>query len=697
MYLRRTALSFCALTAALPAFAQDVELGTILVENEGGQEFFGEAVRLDTGGLMKSGDSIAETPRSVSVIGAQEIAERGGQTVEQVLSYTAGVTTSEYGMDARSDWYLVRGFRPRTFHDGLPSRYGYYNDTTPAPFLLDSVEVLRGPASGLYGNSEVGGVVNTRSKTAATPSENIAQLSFGSHDRKQVALDYSGDLNSDGTLRYRFVGVLRDSATQVDYSQDDTLALAPSITWQPSEDTSLTLLANYQKDDQSPLIQFAPLDGTLTPLADGRELSDELFIGEPGFDRFETEQRALTAQFEHRFNSVWSMDATARYQSSDADYRHAWWSYNNYENDPPRYNEDGTADRTFYIADKSLETFAVDAHATAEYRLAGWDMRTLMGVTYSDAQYDSDSVTSAPQRPIDPFDPVYTGAPDLTPTPDAGTEVQETGVYVQNRATWNDRLHLDAGVRWGRIESDTEATAGSARVLDEDEAWTTNVALLYAFDNGVSPYVSYAESFRQEVAGTDASGTPFDPTRGEQYEIGVKYQPPGTDMLFSAAAFDLTKSNLTQSDPANPGFQVQTGEATSRGLEFSAQTEWRDFGFDASATFLETENADGYTIATVAETTGSLWVNYSPSQGALRGWSFGAGARYTGEKWDGADSQKTPSYTLYDARVAYETDRYNVALNVRNLTDERHVTYCASGGCYFGQGRSVALTATTRF
>lgn len=694
MLLRRTAISVCALMAALPAGAQDIQLEAIVVEGEGDAGVFGDTVATEVS-IGKTGAPIVETPRAVSVVTEAEIAERGAQDVEEALQYSAGVFAGEYGLDNRSDWYLVRGFRPSTFHDGLQARYGFYNDTKPEPFLLSSVEVLRGPASGLYGNGEVGGVVNTRSKTSAEPSQNLLQFQVGSHERRQIGLDVSGNLNADGSLRTRVVGIARDAETQVDYSQDDAFALAPSLTWEPQAGTSLTLLGNYQENDSSPLIQFASLYGTLEPAPNGRYLDDSLFIGEPGFDRFESEQRSLTFLGEHRISPVWSLDARMRISEGEADYAHAWWAFDDY---PTRYNEDGTIDRTFYRAENRLETFATDVTATAEYRLGSVDMRTLFGASYNRGEYDSDTGYGKQISPIDPFDPQYAGAPEIAVTDNPASTVEERGIYLQNRATLNERLHLDAGLRWSSIETgETTGTFSSAAINADDAEVTGNAALLYAFDSGVSAYASYAESFRQELVGTDAQGEAFDPTRGEQVEVGVKYQPAGTNSLFTAALFDLTKSNLAIADPENPGFSKQTGEARVRGIELDAQTRWRDFRIDANWTMLDSENADGFAIATVPETYGALWVAYAPQDGRLEGWEVGGGLRHSGEKWDGSDVQRTPSYTLYDARIAYGTDEYEVALNLRNLADEEHVTYCGGRACYFGEGRNIVLTTSVKF
>lgn len=697
MFFTRAAVSVCALVAAMPVLAQDIiELEQITIEGETTDEFFGEAVATGTGTLTKTGDAIAETPRSVSVVTEQQLQQRGARTVEDALKYTAGVTAGQWGLDARSDWSLVRGFSPTTLHDGLPARYGYYNDTTPEPFMLNSVAVLRGPASGLYGSGSVGGVVNTTSKTAAQDAPNVWQLQVGSHDRVQGAVDVSGDLNESGTLRYRLVGVTRDSETQVDFSQDDVLALAPSITWRPSEDTELTVLANYQDADRSPLIQFASLYGTLLPatgFGSGTFLPDSLFIGEPGFDTFETEQRSITAMFRHRFNATWSMNANFRYLEGDAEYQHAWWAFDNFGNG--RYNADGTINRTFYRAENELKTIALDTYATAEYALGQVQMRTILGASYTRGTYDSDIGYGAQVAPIDPFNPVYAGFNPITVTDSPGTSVDEWGVYAQNRATFN-RWIVDLGLRYGSIETGaSNGSFGAATTAADDDKWTGNAAVMYQFDNGLAPYLSYATSFQQDAIGTNVNGNAFDPTEGEQVELGVKYQPVGTDTLLTAALFDLTKSNMLVADPVNPGFQVQTGEATSRGLELEAFHSFGDVSLQASYTYLDTENAAGFDIAQAPAHAASLWVNYEPA--ALAGWQFGGGMRYTGTTWDGTGTLATPAYTLFDAAVAYEQDNWRLALNLANLTDERHVTTCQSGACYFGEGRTALLTFSSTF
>jgi iron complex outermembrane receptor protein len=708
MLIRRATASVCALVAALPAFAQDIELDDVVVTGTDTKGYFGEPVALGTGTVAKTGDLIAETPRSVSVVTAEQMQQRGARSVEDALKYSPGVNAGQWGLDNRSDWSLVRGFSPTTLHDGLPSRFGFYNNTKPEPFLLNSVEVLRGPSSGLYGSGSVGGVINTTSKTAAQDTPNLVQLQYGSFNRAQLGVDFSGDGNEDGTLRYRFVGVLRDASTQVDYSQDDTVALAPSFTWRPSDDTELTVLANYQKTNGSPLIQFASIYGTLlpTPLGPnaGQYLDPSLFVGEPGFDMFNTEQASLTAMFKHRFNDVWSMNANARVLSSEGEYQHAWWAFDNFATG--RYNPDGTVNRTFYRAENTLDTISADAYATAEYSLGALDMRSVVGASLSRAVYDSDIGYGAQVGPIGPYNPVYAGYPSITVTDTDGTSVDEWGIYNQNRAMLGDNLFVDFGVRFANIKTGvSNGSFGSVTPSAEDSAWTGNFALMYRFDNGLAPYLSWSQSFEQDSIGTDRLGNAFDPTRGEQYEVGLKYQPAGTNTLISAAAFDLTKSNILVTDPIDPTFQVQTGEAKSKGLELELFHSFGEVSVQAAYTFLDTQStaADGSTldyISQVPEQMASVWVNYTPSQANFLGLNIGLGARLVGDSKapDGlGGAHVTPSYTLFDAAVSFERNDWLYALNINNLTDERVITTCEQQACYFGEGRNVMFSVSKTF
>jgi iron complex outermembrane receptor protein len=273
--------------------------------------------------------------------------------------------------------------------------------------------------------------------------------------------------------------------------------------------------------------------------------------------------------------------------------------------------------------------------------------------------------------------------------------LKQQSLYAQDRVSWANGLILDVGLRYDWIEQEAQDWAAPDRPQDLDDGeLSTSFALLYAMENGVAPYVSYSESFYQETVGVDASGEPFEPTRGKQYEAGVKYQPPGTGALFTAAVFEITKSNMVVADPADPTNQIQEGEAKARGVELEARAEWRGFSLDAGYTYLDTEDEAGERFAGVPQNQASAWLQYDPS-GRLAGLTAGFGVRYVGPTW--SSGLETPDVTLLDAMIGYQWDRYLVQLTARNLADETYVVNCDPSTCYWGDPRTVALSLTAAF
>ncbi len=695
--LRATVSTLVLISMTSNLSAQDVtELVEVVID--GGQAydgFYGDSVEESSQSVSKSETPIAETSRSVSVITQEEMQERGAQSVEHAMQYSPGVVAGQWGLDNRSDWSYVRGFSPTVYHDGLISRYGYYNDTKPETFMLDQVGILSGPSSNIYGNGSVGGVVNTTSKIAGEVAPNILQVSYGSNNRKEVGIDYSGTLGANEDVQYRLVGLWRDADTQVDYQEDNSVAIAPSLAWDITDDTTLKVMLNYQNTETGPLIQFFSPVGVSEPGPNGEYLSANTFVGEPGFDMFNTEQKAITVMLDHNFGNGWNANLNARKLTSTAEYQHAWWAFDNYETD--RYNDDGTINRTFYRAESSLDTIGVNGQVDGIWSLGNVAMSTQIGVNYARGIYDTDSGYGTQIGSIDPYDPDYTGYNDITVTDSAASTSEEIGVYLLNRATFFDKLHLDVGLGWSEIETgETDATFSDATISATDDAFTKSFSIMYESQFGLNTYASYSESFTQEVVGSDYEGNPFDPTFGTQYEVGVKYQPLNTNSLFTFAYFDINKSNLAVMDEDNPDYQIQTGEVNARGYELGVSHKFNEISIDASFTSMETEDTDGFAISGVPEKSGSIWVGYEPA--ALQGFKMAVGARYVGEKWEGgSDVATNPEYTLYDAMIGYETDDWNTSLNIRNLTDNYHTTFCSSYACYLGESRTFDLTVTRKF
>ncbi|MCB5362174.1 TonB-dependent receptor [Pusillimonas sp. CC-YST705] len=202
------------------------------------------ARRTSTG--VKTDTDILETPQSVSVVTREQIEAQGATGIDEALRYTSGVVAAAYGQDPRGDWILVRGFAPAKYLDGLPLPDGSWTaNTRYEPYALERIEVLKGPSSVMYGALPPSGFINAVSKRPQEDPFHEVGVSYGTHQRKEASFDFTGPVNEEGTLLYRLVGLGRDSKTESDYAFDKRLMLAPSLTWKPSVDTSLTVLASY--------------------------------------------------------------------------------------------------------------------------------------------------------------------------------------------------------------------------------------------------------------------------------------------------------------------------------------------------------------------------------------------------------------------------------------------------------------------
>ncbi|TGD75714.1 TonB-dependent siderophore receptor [Mangrovimicrobium sediminis] len=666
---------------------------------------------------LKSSVPIMETARSVSIESQQQILDKGALVLDDTFTYSAGVTGETYGFATRGDWLRVRGLNVPQYQDSLQSLFGNYNNTRPDIYTLEQVEVLKGPASVLYGKGSPGGIVNVVSKRPRAEAAHEIVAEYGSFDRKQLAFDSTGALDADGRWLYRLVGVYRDAETQVDHVDDNSIVIAPSVTFRPGEDTNITLLLNYTEIESDTAAQFLPLYGTLYEAPNGRHIDSSTYTGEPGFNRYDATTTAVTLLADHRFNDTWSGELTARYTDAQADYQQAWSAFLGgdryvYNPDGSLYG-DGTVPRTFYRNDATSEQAAVDARLRAQFATGALEHEVLMGAQYQDVTTGSDAyfygfalgysfATGGPddffgdQYWIDLFDPVYTGAPTdyinerVVDRPD--TDSVDYGLYLNDQVSIGD-WRITLGLRYDKTESET------AGAKQKDDAFSGAAGVLYQFDNGLAPYISYATSFEPVIGdnGDPENPQPLDPQEGEQVEAGIKYQPDSFPLLVTLAWFDIEQSNLSDPLSAPNLVEQQSGKASFEGVELEAQAQFGDFSVELNLSHLETETANGYRVDSVPEDQASTWIGYRPS-GALAGLKAGVGVRYMSARWGGLDTIKTPSVTLGDLMLGYEMAHWDFTLNVRNLTDKDYYGAClARGDCFPGDARTVVGRVAYRF
>jgi iron complex outermembrane receptor protein len=648
-----------------------------------------------TSTATKTDTPLIETPQSISVITRDQLDDRAVQSITEALGYTAG-TFSGTVADPRFDDPNIRGFSagPNQFLDGLRI---LRNFGAPAiePYGLERVEVLRGPSSVLYGQSVPGGLVNMVSKRPTDDKFGEVNLQAGSHDRYQGSFDLGGPLDPDGKFLYRLTALGRDSGTQMDDVDDDRWFVAPALTWKPTSDTKLTLLGRFQHDEaQSP--PGLPAFGTLygSPFGD---ISTSFHPGEPTFSDSQLELSSIGYDLEHRFNDTFSIRQNARYLHLSFDYDSLYTS--------GLAADQRTLNRGTIVQRESSDTVNIDTSGQAKFATGPLGHTALLGVDYR--RFWGDTKTGFGLAPsLDLLNPVYGQAIAL---PAIGTDrdddLSQIGVYVQDQIKL-DRWLLTLGGRQDWVSTEQRSRITGATTEQDDSAFTGRAALMYLFDAGFAPYVSYTTSF-DPVIGTQApqrGGGTFEPTEGEQYEVGVKYQPPGSDSFITAALFDLTRTNVTTTDPDFPTFQIQTGEARVRGIELEATANlMAGLNITAAYTYLDTEitesnsGTEGNRLATVPKNLASLWGDYTFPEGSfLEGFGFGAGVRHIGSRFgNDANDIEVPSVTLFDAAVHYDFGQFRVGLNANNLFDREYVASCGSvGGCYYGNRLAVISTLT---
>ncbi len=632
----------------------------------------------------KTDTALRETPQAITVIPREQIVDQGAQNVQDTMNYAAGVRPNAYGVDNRADYVRVRGVEPVQYLDGLRQFFSYNNPRTEV-YALERVEVLRGPSSMLYGQGSTGGVLNLVSKRPQPEAQREIGVILGNHNRKEIQADLTGPLTEDGQWLYRVVAVARDSGTQVQYAPDDRLLLAPSLTWQPSAATSLTLQGYFQKDKAGTTQSFLPWNGSVSYNPNG-QVPTRRFVSEPGFDAYDTEQFSLGWLFEHKFNDRWTVRQNFRNTISKVDYKSMYPdSYSNPE-DPYLDPAQTTLNRYWYVHKPRMRTLLADQNLEGKLNWGATEHTVLFGADYSRYR-ETGEEGSGLGSPLNVYHPVYGNIPDYETADTPKTKQQQLGFYAQDQIRYRNWIFL-AGIRHDRAQTDVE---GSDR--ETDNATTKRFGLLYAADNGLSPYISYSESFTP-IAGTDVHSNRWKPMRGKQWELGLKYMPPDSDLEASAAIYDLREKNRQVPDPTNPNNQVQTGKTKTKGVELEVRGRVTK-QMDVIANYIYTDIDPA--LEGVPKHMASLWTKYRFALAGRNGFSAGAGVRYLGAFTDGG-APETPSVTLFDAMLAYDSGTWRYALNVNNIADKTYeVTCLRRGDCFYGQRRTVTLSAAYRF
>ena len=657
----------------------------------------------------KTNTPIMETPQSVSVIGAEQIRDQKPNKLDEVLRYTAGVRAGTFGADTRNDWWLVRGFKSDDvglFLDGMQLFYTSYASWKLQPPDMERVEVLRGPSAVLYGGSSPSGIVNVISKLP--PAEPIRYIETGVNNfgNAYVGFDVGGPVatqpetgKQDGKLFYRVVGQVQNGNTQVNFTPDNNYFIAPSFTWKPDADTTFTVLASASKQDTRG-INFLPYVGTVTNASYGK-IPTSFFGGDPSVDKFTREQEMLGYQFERNLTDDVTFRQNARFAHIDLTYRgyvgndanQATATFN-------RYN--------WYARNTANQA---DLDNQLEYRFNAGPVKhtMLFGVDLKGYQIDDYQAFGFGVPSISIFNPVYGAAETPLPTtPFRNFRItqKQAGTYLQDQMKLgNFTLVLSGRNDWVETTQDARNTGANVSQRN-DSKFSGRAGLIYNFDNGIAPYISYATSYNP-IIGLNAQNQLFVPETAKQAEIGVKVAPQGFDGYFTASLFDLKRQNVATTTVTVPVLQNQTGEVTSRGIELeavaNATKELKLIGAFTAYHLFNSRDLDpslvGKTPTNTPEMLVSGWADYTFKDGPLEGFGFGGGVRYIGSSWaDTANTLEVPSVVLGDLALHYEWQNWRTALNVINLTDKIYVASCSTAtSCFYGDRRRVTASVSYKW
>ncbi|MDR7025244.1 TonB-dependent siderophore receptor [Pseudomonas peli] len=657
----------------------------------------------------KTDTPLLEAPRSISVATREQMQDRKVQNLDDAVRYMPGVIASSYGSDSRADWMKIRGFEPIQMLDGLPLPKGSYTMAKLETWNLERVAVLRGPASAVYGQTPPGGLVDAVSRRPQAESSHEVQVQAGNYNHKQISFDSTGKIDDEGRFLYRLSGTGRDSGTVIEHMDDQRFNLAPSLTWNIADDSKLTFLGQFNRDDTGGTSQFLPLQGTRLSNPAGK-VDYNKNLGDPDWEFYDKTFYALGYAFEHRINDIWQFNQNLRYSKLELDNQiitAGGWA--------TAVADDGMVARGANVYDENISHFAVDNNFQADFNTGAIGHTLLLGVDYLRVNTDyrwlyGTAPSSNIIRPI--YGQNFSGVA-YTAFQNYNQKRTSTGLYLQDQMAL-DAWRLTLGGRWDKLDTDSVFyNANDAQDSLRDSQFSGNAALSYVFDSGFTPYISYAESFQAEAGGSE--GKAFQPSTGKQYELGIKYQPPGSDMLFTAAAYDLKRQDIVSTNTLGASQPLE--EVQVRGFELEAiGNVTENFTLTASYTYANSKMTKvgdprdkNRALPLTPEHQAAIWADYDWAAGPLAGFGVGFGARYVGATdnisvgsigfvRDTSDGHSN-AYTVYDAAVRYDLGYLDsslhgasVALNANNLFNKEYLATCDGFYCYAGDPRRVTAS-----
>ncbi|KRP69738.1 TonB-dependent receptor [Pseudomonas paralactis] len=687
--MRRTLISICVLQAFSPfTWAEDapaekasIELqatnvtATADFETAQGPVQGYHATR--SASATRTDTSIHETPQSISVVSKDVVEDIGATRLQDALDYAGGVGRANNFGGQGLTTFTVRGFTTGEFYrNGFPINRGYPN--MPDANTIERLEVLRGPATMLYGRGDPGGTFNVVSKQPLAERTVTLGSQLNDQGMKRGTLDASGPLDEEGRLAYRLNVVGEGGDTFRDHVETERYGVTPVVTWQATDDTKVTFEGDFMRNNH-------PLDRGLTRFPNQRGTpSRDTFWGDKDAGKLHNDNNMAQLRFEHALNDNWTLgggfqwlDGSLKGNAIEA-------------NGPGSLGADGrTLQRNFNYRKLEWTDKDYQLNLTGHFSTGGFDHTLLTGIEYEDYDYKSiiqRSSADAGTYPIDIFDPVYgQPRPALTRTPTHDKENLKTyAAFVQDQVALTERLKVLAGARFERFEHDYENYVSRDKNWQAaDNAVTPRVGVIYDLTDTVAVYADAARSFKPNT-GASREGGGFAPEKGKSYEMGIKWEALDRQLSVDAAIYQIEKKNVLAIDPADPTstLNVATGQVRSRGFDLNVAgnltPEWRVIGgyayVDAEVT-RDTTLRSGTRLMNIPRNSFSLLNVYEFQDGALKGLGLGAGGKYVDQRAGQTANTafSMDAYTVVDLLGYYKVnEQVRLNLDVKNLFNREY-------------------------
>jgi iron complex outermembrane recepter protein len=689
--LPAASLWLAALAQAQPVAAPDAERTLPAVRVTGKAEAAYAPPNATTG--TRTDTELKDVPQTVNVVPLQELRDRGVVKLTDVFNTVPGTQAGTgYGGLGNGYGTYIRGFGSYTnYRDGFRD-FSFVSARDIA--LFERVEVLKGPASVLYGTNDPGGIVNYVAKRPSLTAAREATLSLSSYRARRGEIDLTGPIGTSGQWAYRLIAVADERDSHRDFVSSDTRLLAPSLTWRPSAATAVTLSAESVRQHYTFERGF-PVEPELIALP------RERFLEEPGLNRAELESNRVVLDANHRLNETWSLRGALSWIKPTIE------KLNFY---PLGLQADRrTLDRSLDFSREFQKDQALQLELTGKFATGGVQHTLLAGLEHYRNNFHYTFAPFDLSSSIDILAPVYGQVaipPGFLDTVAFGNDYgsRTTALYLQDQLTFSPKWKGIVGLRYDRarlFNDDLVDPSASLRPQTETRV-SPRFGVVYQPVETRSLFLGYSTSFNPQIFSPLSSGDLPKPEVGQQLEAGWREAWFGQALESTLSVFEIRKRNVTTADPANPLLSIQVGEQRSRGVELEVRGQpVRGLDLSLGMAWIDARVTKDNTLPvgdrldSAPKLSASLWLKYQPQ---AIGWFAGGGVFHLGEREGTLPNSgvRLPAETRVDALLGYQARDWELQFNLRNLGDAR--TFLPYSGLFIpGPGRNGELSLRYHF